>query len=486
MMKILFIEPPATLDWTPQSSLTVGGRRHPALSVSGEVVYKYQNLSAAAVLREEGEEVQYVHCEIDGISVEDLNARIESIKPDVLVIYIEHINFSVPLVILSRAKKNEKLKVINILVGPLATALGEKLVADERCDFVVFREYDISLKNLIKTLDEGGDLSKVKGIIYKDENSIVVKTPAHEFVEDLDTLPFPAYDLVDISKAWESIFLYHPTATVITSRGCPYKCVYCSFTQTIYSHKIRMQSPERVFEEARYLKKNFGIKAIRYDDDTFTVDHKRVHKICDLFIKEKLNLKWFIQTHPKLISSELVSHLRRAGCYMVHFGMESACNDVLKAIKKGATIEEMVYGFYIAQKGGLEILNSFMVGFLWDNKETIEKTIRLAYKLNSEFVQFTVPIPLPGTEYYEILKDKNYFRSNKWEDFSSYHSINMDFPELSSEYINSRTRNAYKCYYIRPSYLFMMLRKALTSPWKIKRFYRLTKGWLKKKKLRLI
>jgi len=479
-MKVLFIEPPATLEWNPDSNFTVGGRRHPTLSVSGEVVYKYQNLSAAAVVREAGHDVKYIHCEIDGFSVNDLESKLQRIKPGVLVIYIEHINFSVPLEIFSRAKRNKNLKTINIFVGPTATALGEELVRDGNCDFIMHREYDISLKNLVNTLDEGGDVSKVKGIIYRDEVGNTVKTPDQGFVEDLDTLPFPAYDLVDITKAWESLFLYHPTATVITSRGCPFQCIYCSFPHTIYSHKFRMQSPERVFEEARYLKKNFGIKAIRYDDDTFTVNRKRVHKICDLFIKEKLNLKWFIQSHPILLTHEMVRHLKEAGCYMVHFGMESANDKILKHIKKGAIWKDMVEGFNIARDGGLEIFCSYMVGFLWDTKETIEETIEMAYQLNAEFVQFTVPIPLPGTEYYKMLKDGGYFLSNNLEDFSSYHSINMNLPNFSADYINSRAKKAYGNYYIRPRYLLMMLRQAAVSPVKMKRLYRLTRAYLKR------
>ncbi len=456
--KVMFVSPPPTLDWQPGSGLSIGGRRHPSTSVTGEQVYSYYNLSAAAVLREQGHQVFYVHCQTEGVSFEDLKKKFKELKPEFLVIMLEHITLSVSQSI-AKAGRDEGMKVV--FVGPMATAFGGQLVGVD-ADYIVRREWDYTLNNLITALSNGDELCEVKGISYKN-NGELVQTEDAELIEDLDELPMPAYDLVDIPKFWESIFLYRPTATVVSSRGCPYECVFCSFPQTIFSRKFRAQSPERVLAEAKYLKENFGVKAIRYDDDTFDIDKNRVVRICELFRKEKLDLQWIIQSRPSLMTEEIAKELKSAGCTLVLFGVESGDDQVLAKINKSTTIEEIRRGVRIAQKAGLEILNCIMLGFYWDTEETLNKTIQFAFELNAEFTQFSTPIPLPGTEYYRLLSELGYISSKQWENADSFHHSNVDFPHLSNEYINNILKGIYKKYYLRPNYLWKMTKRAFRS-----------------------
>ncbi len=479
--KVLFVEPPPTIDWQPGSGISKAGRRHPALSVTGEVVYSYLNLSAAAVLREHGHQVDYIHSQIQGMSLKAVKKRILELSPDVLVIELEHINLGVSLKVAEAAHRNGTRVVF---VGPMATAMDEQAL-DFPCDIIVRREWDYTLNHLVTALASGRELHQVKGLIFR-QNGHLVRTDDADLIENLDDLPIPAYDLVDLSKCWESMFLYNPTVTVISSRGCPYHCTYCSYPQTIFSHKFRAQSPERVLEEAIFLKDKLGVKAIRYDDDFFDFDQDRVFKVCELFRKVKSGLRWMIQSRPASMTLELARSLKKAGCYMVMFGIETSSNEILSKVKKGATIDEIVNGYRIAREVGLEISNSIMIGFYWDKKESIEQSIRLAYKLNAEFTEFTLPIPLPGTEYFEFLKDKNCFRSQEWEDFNSAHNSNQDLPNFTNEYINSRLKKAYRYYYLRPRYLAMMLGKSIASLAKMRRLVwlvqafgkRLLWGWI--------
>lgn len=476
--RVMFVEPPPTVDWQPDSGLSTGGRRHPSTSVTGEQVYSYYNLSAAAVLREQGHEVFYIHCQTEGISLKDLEEKISAISPHFLVIMVEHISLSASL---ETAKIAGRMGIRIIFVGPMATAFDDQMIGSG-ADYIVRGEWDWTLNNLVTALAADAELSTVKGVSYKN-NGPLVRNENAELIDDLDKLPMPAYDLVDFSKFWESIFLYRPTATVVSSRGCPYECIFCSFPQTIFSREFRVQSPERVLAEAKYLKEKFGVKAIRYDDDTFDVDNKRTRRICELFIKEKLGLKWMIQSRPNLMTEEIARMLKKAGCHLVVFGIETSDDDILKKIKKGTTKTDMVKGFNNARKAGLEIFNCIMLGFYWDTKESIERTYKFACDLNAEFTEFSIPIPLPGTEYYEFLKDKNCFRSSKWEDFNSFHSANQDLPNFNNEYINEKIRKCYRYYYLRPKYLTRMLSVSLTSFAKMKRFIRLItaygKRWLK-------
>lgn len=459
-MKVLFIEPPPTIEWTgSKSNISTAGRRHPSLNYTGEKVYSYLNLSAAAVLRDNGHQVHYLHCQTENMTLEKIKERISAIKPDILTIQIEHINFNVSLEIAKIAK--ELVHCTIVFVGPFATSLDEKIIK-LNCDYVIRKEWDLTLNNLINTLEQKKPVSELKGITYK-ENGDIKRTEDCELIEDLDGLPFPAYDLIDLSKFYESVFTRFPTATAITSRGCPYKCTFCSFPQTIYSNKYRKQSPERVVAEAKYLTQKFGIRGIRYDDDTFDIDKNRVVRICELFRKEKLDLQWIIQSRPSLMTEEIAKELKSAGCTLVLFGVESGDDQVLLKINKSTTTEEIRRGVRIAQKAGLEILNCIMLGFYWDTEETLNKTIQFAFELNAEFTQFSTPIPLPGTDYYRLLSELGYISSKQWENADSFHHSNVDFPHLSNEYINHILKGIYKKYYLRPNYLWKMTKRSFKS-----------------------
>lgn len=475
-MKILFVEPPPIASWQPDSGVTKAGRRYPALAVTGEVVYSCLNLSAAAILRLHGHQVDYFHCQIQGTPLKILEQQIIHLNPDVLVIELEVINLGVSLNVAEVAHR-QGCKVV--FVGTMPTAMDEQVVKFP-CDYIIRREWDYTLNRLVSVLASGQDPRQVKGLTFMRDGKLI-RTEQAELIKNLDDLPIPAYDLVDISKSWENIFLYHPTATAVTSRGCPFQCTYCSYPQTIFSHEFRAQSPERVLEEAMFLKEKFGVKAIRYDDDYFCFDKDRVFKICELFCREKLGLKWLIQTRADDMTPELARALKKAGCYMIMFGIETASNETLRKVRKGATVEKAIRGYRIAREAGLEISNGFMIGFYWDTKKDIEETINLAYRLNAEFTVFTLPIPLPGTEYYEFLKDKNCFLSQKWEDFNSAHYANQNLPNFTNDYINNKFRQAYRHYYLRPQYLAMMLAKSITSPVKMKRLFCLSQAFFKRR-----
>jgi len=473
-MRVLFIEPPPVMNWSGcHSGITTAGRRHPGLNFTGEKVYSYLNLSAAAVLREQDHEVFYIHCQTENVTLDKLKERILEITPNMLVIMVEHINLNVSNAVAQIAKANKDMRVT--FVGPLATSLDREIIK-LNCDYVIRKEWDYALYNLVEAIENKTAISEVRGITYK-ENGKIKRTDEAELIEDLDSLPFPAYDLVDISKFYEAVFSHFPTATGITSRGCPYKCVFCSFPKTIYSRKFRAQSPERVLEEAKYLKEKFSVKAIRYDDDTFDIDTKRVLRICELFRKEKLGIKWIIQSRPALMTYEIAKELKSAGCDMVLFGVESGDDKVLKAINKETTTEEIKRGVRNAQKAGLDILNCVMLGFYWDTEETIQKTIDFAFELNAEFTQFSTPIPLPGTDYYKLLAELGFIVSDKWENADSFHNSNVDFPHLSNEYINEVLKGIYKRYYVRPDYVWKMFKRTFKSKDNFIQIFRLIRAF---------
>ncbi|MBI5014203.1 MAG: radical SAM protein [Deltaproteobacteria bacterium] len=459
-MRVLFIEPPPTVDWRPGSRASTAGRRHPSLNFTGEQVYSYLNLQSAAVLRQRGHEVLYLHCQTMGYGLDRVGAYLREKKPGLVVLMLEHITFPVALEVLRMAK--EEVGAVTALVGPFATAESAKVLTLSGADVVCRGEWDLTVAHLAEALEAGRPLDEVTGLLFRRGDALH-ETPAAGLAEDLDALPLPAYDLLDLSKFYESVFQRFPAATMITSRGCPHRCVFCSFPQTIYSRKYRFQSPERVLAEVKYLHRELGVKEIRFDDDCFEVKRDRVFRISELLGKECPNVLWSAQCRPANLDPELARAMKRGGCGFVLFGVESGDDDILRKIRKGTTVDEIRRGVAAARGAGLDILNCVMLGFYWDTPETVEKTIRFAFELNAEFTQFSTPTPLPGTEYYGLLRSEGCLLSERWEDFDSFHHANVRLPHLTAEELNETIRTVYRRYYGRPSYVWRMLKRALRS-----------------------
>jgi anaerobic magnesium-protoporphyrin IX monomethyl ester cyclase len=460
MKNILFIEPPPTIDWAISSKISKAGRRHPCLNETGEQVYSYQNLSCAAILRNSGYVVDYIHCPTQKLDVASTQKLIKEKKPDALVIMVEHINLDVSDA-LSRFAKQQAVTVI--WVGPFVTALHEEQILKKDCvSFILRKEWDYSVGNLLKAFAEKTDLAAVNGLTWINGDSVVVNKDEPP-VENMDALPFPAYDLLDLSAFYESVFVKFPAATMITSRGCPFNCIYCSYPQTIYGHKYRAMSPERVVREMQYLVNDLGVKEIRIDDDTFDINQKRVIDICKLIVEKKLKVVFSVQSRPQLMTEETAFWLKKAGCRMVLFGVESGNDEILQKIRKKTTKDEIRRGVSIAKKHHIDVLNCVMLGFFWDTKETVEETINFTFELNAEFTQVSTPTPLPGTDYFAILKKNNCFLTEDWTRHDSVHHSSVQLPHLTNDEINFFLNTFYRRYYRRPQYLWMMFCRMFRS-----------------------
>jgi anaerobic magnesium-protoporphyrin IX monomethyl ester cyclase len=460
VQKVLFIEPPPTMDWTVGSKISKAGRRHPCLNETGEQTYSYLNLSCAAVLRDKGFEVHYYHCPTMRFDLAMTADKITALKPDAVVIMKEHINASVAEAVSNTARK---CGAAVVWVGPFVTALHQEEIKKPCVDYIFRKEWDFAVAELLSSLDKKSSHHGIPGLTWKTPSGDVVINPDRPEIEDLNVLPIPAYDLLDLSAFYESVFVRFPAATMITSRGCPYLCVFCSFPQTIYSHTFRAMSPEHVLREIKYLVKDLGVKEIRIDDDTFNIDADRAITICKLVATEKLDMTFSVQCRPKLLTDEQAFWLKKAGCRMVLFGIEAGNEEVLRQMKKNTTKDELRRGVRIAKKHGLDVLNCVMLGFYWDTRETVEETLQFAFELNAEFTQVSTPTPLPGTEYYRLLEEKNCFLTKEWDKHDSVHHSSVQLPHLTNDDLNHFLETFYRRYYRRPAYLWMMFWRMFRS-----------------------
>ena len=480
-MKTLFIDSPPTMNWTPSSRFTKGGRRWPSLTVTGEKTYCYLNLSAAAVVRERGHEVYYIDCQAEGVTLPQLFEKVKEIGPNLVVMYVEQIKVNVDLEITKQLKNSLDLDVV--FVGPFVTPLDrEVMTLSPQLDFVIRGEYDYALADLADGIGDGDSLKEIPGFTWRDGEAIS-RGPSPNRLADLDSLPIPAYDLIDFNNYTESVFIYHPAAAMATSRGCPYKCIYCWFPQTIYSHRWVAQSPERMFEEVRYMVERFGVKEIKIDDDTFEIDRQRVIDFCELLIRNNVKVAWAPQCRPDLVDEELLRIMKRAGCIRILWGCESASQEVLDKMKKGFKVADIEKATRLSQKLGIEALNCFMLGFPWDTEETIQETIEFAYKLNAEFTQFAIPTPLPGTEFYQLAKEQGYIQATEWDYFDGSHRAAISYPQLSHQTLEFYSKKAYRDYYLRARWLWLISRRALRSRAHLKHTFKLALAFVKRRRV---
>jgi len=480
-MRVLFIDSPPTLNWTPSSKFTKGGRRWPSLTVTGEKTYCYLNLSAATVLRERGHEVYYVDCQAEGVALPKLFDRAKQISPELVVIYVEQIKVNVDFDIIEQLKNVLDLKVV--CVGPFVTALArEFMTLSPQVDFVIRGEYDYALADLAETIDNGGPTDQIAGISWRDGEK-VHRGPAPVRLTQLDRLPIPAYDLIDLNNYSESVFIYHPSAAMATSRGCPYRCIYCWFPQTIYSHKWIAQSAPRVFEEIRQLVERYGVREIKIDDDTFEIDRQRVVEICELLIRNEVRVAWAPQCRPDLVDEDLLRLMKRAGCVRILWGCESGSQEILDKVKKGFQVADIEKATRLSQKVGIEVLNCFMLGFPWDTEDTIKRTIEFACELNAEFTQFAIPTPLPGTSFYRMARERGYIQTTAWDYFDGSHRAVVSYPQLSHETLEVYSRKAYHDYYLRSRWLLLMSRRALRSSAHLKNTFKLALAFSKRRRM---
>jgi anaerobic magnesium-protoporphyrin IX monomethyl ester cyclase len=279
----------------------------------------------------------------------------------------------------------------------------------------------------------------------------------------MDSLPYPAFHLLPWRK-----YKPHPPhgmslpfGAMLTSRGCPYRCAYCS--KPVFGSRYRAQNPERVVEELAYLQKRFGVREIAFYDDTFTIDKKRVHAIADKIIAKKLKIAWTCETRVNLVDKELLTHMKQAGCYTVAYGIESASPEIIETIQKDTTISQVEKAVRTHKEIGLQVVGYFMIGSPGETPQTIQQTIDFAKKLKVDFAQFSITTPFPGTELYEIYKRRNP-RNIPWEKFVYAGTDNPASPvfesdNLSRQDIEKWVNHAYREFYLRPSYIWQRLRR---------------------------
>jgi anaerobic magnesium-protoporphyrin IX monomethyl ester cyclase len=356
-------------------------------------------------------------------------------------------------------KINEKIIVVG--GGPHCSSFPESSLKEASLDIGVIGEGDFVINEIVSEKD----LSQIKGIAYKKGDEIIINERG-SFINDLDSLPFPAYSLYEKEKykVPPAIARKNPVAWVETSRGCVFGCTYCN--KSCFGKTFRVKSPERIVEEFAKVKK-MGFREIHLTDDGFTTNIKRAKKLCDLLIKSKVNIGWSTITGIRVdrVDFELLDKMRQAGCYRVYYGMESGNQEILNNIKKGITIEQVRKAVELAKKAKLEVAGYFMIGLPGETEETMQDTIKFAKSLDLDLAKASITIPLPATEMFNELDTKGLIKTHDWEKFKFYStpSTIYDHQNLSWPTIEKYYSKFYREIYLNPKFILKRIKNSFVN-----------------------
>ncbi len=342
-----------------------------------------------------------------------------------------------------------------IVGGPHARLLPEDIINCQEVDVVFTSEAELAIVDYAR----GKDLSQIEGVMYRKDGH-VVENPVTSVIENLDELPFPDYSLFNIADyhSTKGIAKRHPNSYIINSRGCPYRCTFCSSKSLnpTREKKVRFRSPENSVAEIEMLVKKYGVKELFFSDEMFTGNEELVFGICEGIIQLNLDVIWVCQTHVNNITREKLRMMKKAGCHQICFGVESGDPGIQKAIRKNLNLQRVKETVRMTQSEGIDARASFMFGNQYETTETMQRTIDFARKLSPDFASFNIATPYPGTYFREWALENGYLVNDKYEalDSTTYTLVTPDLPPGTVEkYCNK----AFRSFYYHPRYVVRRL-----------------------------
>ncbi len=367
---------------------------------------------------------------------------------------------------------NPKLKVV--FVGPPVTVEPEKVLRSSRAiDFVVRREFDRQIVDFAK----GKPVEELPGVSYRNNGSVVHNADGG-MIENLDELPWvtKVYQRdLDFTR-YNVPFLLNPYVAFYTSRGCPAMCTFCLWPQTHSGHRWRLRSADDVANEVRYALETFpGLKEVFFDDDTFNYQRARTIEICKKL--KPLKATWSC-TSRVTTDYETLKAMKESGCRLMIVGYESGDPQILKNIKKGATIDMARRFTENCKKLGLLVHGDFIVGLPGETRESLRRTIDFAKELDVETIQVSIAHPYPGTEFYEYVKQNNLITIDSMTDETGHQLPNITYPGLDRAELVDWVEKFYGEYYFRPRVAWRVARRAIFNGDERRRLYKEAREYL--------
>ena len=483
-MDVIFVNPPLTLE-ERYGDLSAAGSNFPSMGL----------LLLASVVRRMGLTTKIIDAPSLNLSYSQTMDRIFETPPVFLGItaVTPSVHHAAKLAGMVKERDN---RIITITGGPHLTAVPEETMKrfpefdigvigeGESTVTELFNKFkDLNIDRSLISKGQWGELSaeleKIPGLILRNNGSFKI-TDKRATIKDLDTLPFPAWDLLpgfpDAYKPAAFKYKKLPATYVLTSRGCPHKCIFCD--TSVFSRQFRYFSAEYMIEMIMLLHNKYGIREISFEDDTFLTFKKRLIKICESLIREKLDISWSCNGRVHGVDREVLSLMKRAGCWQVSYGIESGDQGILDFADKHIKLEQVERAIALTAEAGILSKGFFILGFPFDTDETIERTITFAKRLKLNDISVSMMTPFPGSQMYEI-GQKHGTINTDWQSMNLLETVFI--PDgLTKEKLEYYNKKFLKEFYLRPRIMSGYLKRAMANPKTIVPLSRAFAGLIKK------
>jgi radical SAM superfamily enzyme YgiQ (UPF0313 family) len=404
----------------------------------------------AAILEKNGFSCQIKDYPVEGGTWKDLGEDIRGFSPTLLIVYTTITSVKHDLYSCHLAKQIDP-DIITIAKGGDTTVRPiERLEMCEHLDIAIVGEPEMTMLDI--ALEK--ELKDIKGICYR-KNSTLHRNKERPFLDNIDSLPFPSRHLLDQSR-----YIRPDTGeimtTIQTNRGCPAKCIYCLSTY-VSGSSLRLRSPENIADELEQCVNEHNIRNFFFRADTFTWEKDWVISVCREIIRRKLDIQWVANSRTNTVDEERLIWMKKAGCWLVSFGVESGSQYILDKTQKGITLEQSRNALRLARKCKLKTFLTYLIGMPWDNRETIMETFDFARELNGDFFEIILPFPFPGTKYYEIAKKDGLILDGAYDKMYDHFNAVVRTYHLSADELTKLKKKSFWYLYARPAYIKKIL-----------------------------
>jgi len=380
---------------------------------------------------------------------EQLQADLRQYRPDALILSITTPSLADDMRAAALAKTIDAA-IVTVSKGAHFQCLDRRSLEEyPQLDLVIRGEYE----ETVCELASGSSWDAIAGITYRDGASIC-RNPDRGFIEEIDTIPYPARHLID-NTPYRRPDTGELQTTIATSRGCPFPCVFC-LARVVSGAGVRCRSPQNVIGELRECAEKYGIRNFLFRSDLFTANKRWVLSLCEAIRQEKLDIEWACNSRVDTVNEEMLREMKAAGCWLISFGVESGDPEMLEKMRKQVRFETIEPAIRLCRRAGLKSSVYFLIGLPWESRETFETTKRFAQKLNPDFIEFFYSYPFYGTEFYDVAVKEGLLREGELPK-AAYNHPAVPTRHLSLEELAPLRREALRSFYMRPGYILRTL-----------------------------
>ncbi|MDD5069095.1 MAG: radical SAM protein [Candidatus Omnitrophica bacterium] len=447
MSKVVLVNPSLSVD-----------SRYGVMSVAGGVEIPFGICYLAGYLKEKKVSVQIIDACALNLDSDGLIGQIKKTNCRYLGITVTTQQLPSAAAVAEKLKKENPELIIIVGGCHISSSYEETLRQNPFFDYAVVGEGEVTLFELIKALDNGQDLAQVPGVVFRQKGNIVF-SGQRERIKDIDLLPLPAFDLLsDIRKYYRLTIqnvIFHPGVSIITSRGCFGKCVFCD--RSVFGNCLTSHSPEYILRMITSLVDSYGIKSVMFQDDNFFLPKARLFKFCDLLAASGLDLKWSASSRIDAVSEELLIKIKQSGCWQISYGIESANQEILKFYNKKIEPEQIRKVLSMTKRCGILTKGFFIFGGPKESEESLAESIEFMLNADLDDVSVTFFTPYPGIEIYKTISSYGSFDAD-YQKMSCFDIVFVPFG-LTKEKLLYYQAKALKLFYFRIPVIFSYLKR---------------------------